>query len=286
MFKIANILTGFNLLSGVISIIFAFTGRLEWAVLAIIIGAVFDFLDGFIARLLKQQGELGKQLDSLADMVTFGVAPGIIVFILLILAEAQIILLDSGNSIENIWVVGTFGDNVHYWLASFLNSLAFNDSSFYSPIFNGKYLLIPFIGLLIPFFSMFRLAKFNLDTRQSMGFIGLPTPANSLFFASFALLIWDGFGEESWKFSLSLALIQLKVLIPLVVLFSLLLVAEIPLFSLKFSKFGWKGNEIKFIFLGLSVILFILLFVWAIPLIIVLYIILSIINNRISTEIK
>src|SRR5690554_3697616 len=113
MFTFANILTGFNLLFGVASIIFTFSGRLEYAVLAIILGAVCDFFDGFAARLLKQQGELGKQLDSLADMVTFGVAPGLIIFVLLILSGASDILVAMGESKDSLWLEGTMRSEEH-----------------------------------------------------------------------------------------------------------------------------------------------------------------------------
>lgn len=286
MFKIANILTGFNLLSGVMSIIFAFSGRLEWAVGAIIIGAIFDFLDGFVARLLKQQGELGKQLDSLADMITFGVAPGIIVFILLILSGATDIIVDQGGVKADLWLEGTMGYSVQFWIAVFLNDMVGNHTPFLPHHFYGGYKFIPFIALIIPFFSLFRLAKFNLDIRQTTGFIGLPTPANSLFFGSLALLLWDGFGQGNWKTEISFALIQFKILIPLIIAFSLLLIAEIPLFSLKFNHFKWNENEVKFIFLILSLLAILLLWVWAIPIIVILYLLLSVVNNRYTQKIK
>src|SRR5690554_3619569 len=242
MFTIANILTGFNLLFGVSSIIFTFSGRLEWAVLAIIAGALCDFLDGFVARLLKQPSELGKQLDSLADMITFGVAPGVIVFVLLIISGAWDIILENDGGFNDLWREGTMGSNVHYWTSTYLNDLVSNNSPFYSSHFYGWYKVMPFFALLIPFLSMFRLAKFNLDERQATGFIGLPTPANSLFFASFALLLWDGFGQDNWKTVLSMTFIKDQLLLSFVVLLSLLLVAEIPLFALKFTNFNWKGN--------------------------------------------
>lgn len=280
MFTLANIFTGFNLLSGVTSIIFAFSGRLEWAVAAIIIGALFDFLDGFTARLLKQQGELGKQLDSLADIVTFGVAPGLIAFILLILSGATDIILEQGGIKEDLWLVGTMGYSVQFWIITFLNDLVGNRTPFLPNHFYGWYKFIPFTALLIPFFSLFRLAKFNLDVRQATGFIGLPTPANSLFFGSLALLLWDGFGQGNWKTEVSSSLIQFNILIPLIIAFSLMLIAEIPLFSLKFKHFKWKENEVKFIFLILSLIIILLLWVWAIPIIVILYLLLSIVNNK------
>lgn len=281
MFTIANILTGFNLLFGVSSIILTFSGRLEWAVLAIMAGALCDFLDGFVARLMKQQGELGKQLDSLADMVTFGVAPGLIVFVLLILSGAWDIIIASDGQLNELWVEGTMGFSVQLWIQVFLNDLVGNNSPFLPSHFYGWYKVMPFFALLIPFMSMFRLAKFNLDERQATGFIGLPTPANSLFFASFALMLWDGFGEESWKTVVSMTLIKDQILLTFVVVFSILLVAEIPLFALKFVNFKWQGNQIRYIFLLMSLIAILVLWVWAIPVIVLMYLLLSVINNKV-----
>ncbi|WP_107039842.1 CDP-alcohol phosphatidyltransferase family protein [Brumimicrobium mesophilum] len=281
MFTVANILTGFNLLFGVSSIIFTFSGRLELAVLAIIAGALCDFLDGFVARLMKQPSELGKQLDSLADLVTFGVAPGLIVFVLLILSGAWDIILESGGGINELWIEGTMGFSVQLWISVFLNDLVGNNSPFLPNHFYGWYKVMPFFALLIPFMSMFRLAKFNLDVRQATGFIGLPTPANSLFFASFALLLWDGFGQDNWKTVLSMTFIKDQMLLSLVILFSILLVAEIPLFALKFKSFKWKGNEIRYSFLLASLVLILILWVWAIPIIVLMYILLSVVNNMV-----
>lgn len=286
MFTVANVLTGFNLTAGVISILFTFSGRLEWAVLAIFIGALFDFFDGFAARMLKQPSELGKQLDSLADLVTFGVAPGLIVFVLLILSGAWDIIVANNGNLDQLWLEGTMGYSVNYWTNVFLNDLVNNQNMYYPTHFYGWYLVLPFVGLLIPFFSMFRLAKFNIDERQSTGFIGLPTPANSIFFASFALLLWDGFAQDNWKTVLSMTLIKDQVLMTFVVVFSILLVSEIRLFSLKFSHFKWKGNEIRFSFLIASVIIIAFLYVWALPIIVLLYLILSMVSNLITPDKK
>ncbi|PKR80641.1 CDP-diacylglycerol--serine O-phosphatidyltransferase [Brumimicrobium salinarum] len=279
MFTVANILTGFNLLFGVSSIVFTFSGRIEWAVMAIIAGALCDFLDGFVARLMKQQGELGKQLDSLADMVTFGVAPGLIVFILLIISGAWDIIAINDGMLDDLWSEGTLGNNIHYWTSVYLNDLVGNNSAIYPTHFYGWYKVMPFFALIIPFLSLFRLAKFNLDERQATGFIGLPTPANSLFFASFALLIWDGFGQDNWKTVLSMTFLKDQILLTFVILFSLLLVAEIPLFALKFTTFKWQGNQLRYSFLAASLILIIALWVWAIPIIVILYIVLSVLNR-------
>lgn len=284
MFTVANIITGFNLMFGVSSIIFTFSGRLEWAVLAIIAGALCDFLDGFVARLMKQPSELGKQLDSLADLVTFGVAPGLIVFVLLIISGAWDIIIQNGGGLNDLWLEGTMGFSVQLWVSVFLNDLVGNNSPFLPTHFYGWYKVMPFFALLIPFLSMFRLAKFNLDERQATGFIGLPTPANSLFFASFALLLWDGFGQENWKTVVSMTLIKDQLLLSLVVLFSILLVAEIPLFALKFTTFKWKGNQIRYGFILLSLMMVLILWVWAIPIIVILYILLSILNNKVISR--
>lgn len=282
MFNAANIITGFNLLFGVVSIIMTFSGRLELAVLAIFAGALCDFADGFVARLTKKQSELGKQLDSLADLITFGVAPGLIVFVLLIISGAWDIIATNEGGFDDLWFDGTFGHNVSYWTSVYFNDLVGNMNVTYPSHFTGWYLFLPFIGLLIPFFSLFRLAKFNLDERQATGFIGLPTPANSLFFASFALVLWDGFGEGNWKTVMSMTLIKDQVLMSLVVIFSILLVSELPLFSLKFSSFKWKENIIRYLFLIFSAILVVTLGVWALPVIVVVYIVMSLVGNWIK----
>jgi len=284
MFSIPNILTASNLLAGLFSIVFAFSGRLDWAVLAILIGAVCDFFDGFVARMLKQQGELGKQLDSLADMVTFGVAPSVLVFVLLIISSAWDIISAEGGGLNNLWLDGTMGYSVSLWIGIYLNDLVGNHHPDYPSLFSGWNLIYPLFAFFIAFMSLFRLAKFNLDERQTKGFIGLPTPANTLFFASFALMLWDGFNANDWRTALSMTLIQDQVLLFFVFLFSLLLVAEIPLFSLKFSSFNWKENKIRFVFLICSVVLVSLLFIWALPLLILLYIGMSVFDNSINKE--
>ena len=284
MFSIPNILTGFNLLSGLVSIIFLFSGRLEFAVLAIFIGAFFDFSDGLVARILKKQGEMGKQLDSLADIVTFGVAPGLLVFVLLILSGGLEITLSMGLSVADFWKEGSMSNSVHYWINTYLNDLFNSEISQYPSLFKGWYLVLPFLAFLIPFMSLFRLAKFNIDTRQTEHFIGLNTPANTIFFASFALMLWDGYGTNDWRSVLSLTLIKDQVLMSFIVLFSVLLVAEIKLFSFKFKSLDFKSNAVRYLFVLGSIILFSVLFVWAIPIIIILYIVVSLILSRISNN--
>lgn len=241
---IPNLFTAGNLVGGILAIIFAITGKIELAPYCIFISAIFDFLDGFIARILKVQSELGKQLDSLADMVTFGVAPGIIVMV----------MLSSWNSA----------------------TLKFDFLSFES---NTE--LMGF-GLIIPVFALFRLAKFNLDTRQTSSFIGLPTPAMTLFFASLPILVL--FGVESniaWQNTLAQLFINPIFLITSTLIMSVMMIVELPLFALKFNGYSWTKNKLRFIFLTISAGLFATLFFWSIPIIIILYLFLSIINNLI-----
>jgi len=241
---IPNLLTAGNLVGGILAIIFSLTGRIDLAPYCIFISAIFDFLDGFVARLLKVQSELGKQLDSLADMVTFGVAPGIMVLVMLSSWQPE--------------------------LQSFrVLSYEFNTD-------------LMGVGLIIPVFALFRLAKFNLDTRQTSSFIGLPTPAMTLFFAVIPILVLSGVQSDiEWQQYLAEILINPIFLIVSTIILSVMMVVELPLFALKFKGFKWKGNEIRFIFLTISAILFATLFFWSIPIIIILYLILSIINNLI-----
>lgn len=235
---IPNFITLLNLLSGCIAIVFIFDDQLAIASYLIGLAAIFDFLDGFFARLLKAQGPIGKDLDSLADVVSFGLVPGLILF--------KLIEYSSGISINT-----------------------------------GPITLVPFIAFLIPLFSALRLAKFNNDERQTDIFIGLPTPANALLIASFPLILI----QQSTLVGINLLGIQSLFLntiflIVLTILLSYLLVAEIHLLSLKFKTFTWKDNKVRFIFLGASCILLLLFFYLAIPIIIILYILLSLFARK------
>ena len=240
--NIPNAITCGNLLCGCLAIMAAFNGKLIVAAYLVGIAAVLDFLDGFVARLLKVHSEIGKQLDSLADMVTFGVVPGFIAYKLL-------------------WF-----SSLLYHLSSYITLFAF----------------------VIPVFSAIRLAKFNIDTRQTDSFIGVPTPANTILWASFPLILGaslNGYVVAVYRSypasppQLAGILLNPYFLIGLTLLMSFLLIAELPLFALKFKHFKWKGNEIRFVFLILSVVLLILFKFVAIPFIIFLYVILSVINN-------
>jgi CDP-diacylglycerol---serine O-phosphatidyltransferase len=259
--NIPNAITCCNLLCGCIAIVQAFEGRLDWAAYLVGMAALFDFFDGFAARILKVSSPIGKDLDSLADMVTFGLVPGIVMFLLL---RATPVPMPT-----NGMYVGT---------------------GYHSP-----FELTAYVAFLIPVFSAIRLAKFNNDSRQSDSFIGVPTPANAIFICSLALLIMRD--TMSYQFTSDMSSVQnmhdsprlfaLKpslsyILIGITILFSILLVSEIPLFALKFKHFKWKGNEIRFIFLGCCALLLASLQLVGIPLCIVLYILLSVINNFIT----
>lgn len=274
MFNIPNLFTAGNMLCGVFAIILAFAGRIDIAPYFIFLAAVLDFFDGFLARILKQQGELGKQLDSLADMISFGLAPGIIMLFVLVFSgvTAEWSLFNLDNPVQSSMLTKYFVSSNAWEM-----SVSAKQTSFFvlSPL--QKYL--PFVALIIPFFSMFRLAKFNIDTRQSESFIGLPTPANTIFFMSFPLLLTHYGDKAGWQHDLIMWLIQPMVLIPIIVIMSLMLVSELPLFALKFKSFKWQGNEIRYIFLISCGILIPTLLFWSIPIIILLYLKLSFINN-------
>jgi CDP-diacylglycerol--serine O-phosphatidyltransferase len=225
-----NAITCLNLFCGCLSIVSAFEGRLETASYFIFAAAVFDFFDGFTARWLKAYSAIGKELDSLADMVSFGVAPASIMYALLLSAAAQ-----QGLSYTCGWSVAT--------------------SAF-----------------LIAVFSALRLAKFNIDTRQTDSFIGLPTPANALFVCSLAFI-------SSGGSPLAEVTDHLFFLLAVVVAFSYLLVAELSLFSLKFKSFGWKGNRTRWVFIAVSAMVLIVLHWAGLAAVILLYIIISIFTN-------
>ncbi|MBI9042203.1 CDP-alcohol phosphatidyltransferase family protein [Lutibacter sp.] len=233
--SIPNILTLLNLLSGTIAVIFAVQGELVLAAYLVFLGIFFDFFDGFAARLLNVQGELGKQLDSLADVVTSGVVPGIVMFQ----------LLKTKNTLE------IFNTAIISWESQ-------------------KIEFLPYVGLLITLAAAYRLAKFNIDVRQTSSFIGLPTPAASLVVLSLPLIL------EFSSFDFAVSVIENKwVLVAVTLILSFLMNAEIPLFSLKFKKYTWKDNKIKFIFVAVTVLLVAVFQFIAIPIVILLYIFLS-----------
>jgi CDP-diacylglycerol---serine O-phosphatidyltransferase len=277
LFSIPNIITLLNLACGCLAIVFAFNGNLVWAAYLVGIAAVLDFLDGFVARALKQYSPIGKDLDSLADMVTFGVVPGVVMYQMMKLAMTANVLLSK------IW--------------RFPHANQFDQDS------TTLMTVLPFAAFFITLFSALRLAKFNNDTRQSDSFIGVPTPANSILICSLALIGNDFFAglanvEGSFWDMGEYVSVQGNVegafpwwitnltwiLLGITGIMSYLLISEIPLFALKFKSFKWKGNELRFSFLAVAVIMLVLLQYIALPLIIVLYILLSVINNLVKRK--
>lgn len=226
--NIPNILTSCNLFSGCIAAYMAFQGNYKEALLFIVLGAVFDFFDGMTARLLHVSSPIGKELDSLADDITFGLAPAAIAFSLF--------------------------KEVYY--PDFLMPAA------------G---IMPYTAFLIAVFSGLRLAKFNIDERQTSSFIGMPTPANALFWASLAV------GGHSFLVSENFNAIYLFVL---VMIMSLLLVAELPMFSLKFKDLSWGHNKVSYIFLIVSLPLLIIFQLSGIAAVIIWYILLSLATRK------
>jgi CDP-diacylglycerol--serine O-phosphatidyltransferase len=246
--QIPNLFTLLNLLSGIIAILMAVSDKLVEAAFFVFLGIFFDFFDGFFARKFNVQGEFGKQLDSLADMVTSGVVPGIVMFQLILYASKQQWFMELSCEIGN-WQ--NYNETFYYYL--------------------------PFIGLLIPLAAAFRLANFNIDERQTSSFIGLPTPAFAIFVLSLPLILH--YSDQQYFINI----IQNKfVLILITLVGSYLLNAEIPLFSLKFKNYSWIDNKIKYIFLILTLFLLFFMQILAIPIIIILYVFISIIENIIK----
>ena len=238
---IPNILTLGNLFCGTVATIYAVQGNFEIAGILVVLGIFFDFFDGFAARILNVSGELGKQLDSLADMVTSGVVPGIIMFKLFATSP-------NSDTLENAPMV--------------MNWMNFN----FAPI--------QFLGLLLTLGACYRLAKFNIDTRQSESFIGLPTPAMSLFIISLPLI-----QEYSSIESIQNLISNHYFLILVTLLLTYLMNAELPLFSLKFKEYSIKKNAVKYMFILSSLLLIFSLHVISIPIIIILYVTISIIQK-------
>ncbi len=281
MFNIPNLLTASNMLCGIFSILLSLSGRIDLAPYPIFLGALFDFLDGFVARLLKQQGELGKQLDSLADMITFGLAPGIMMMGVLVYVIFPDVIRYDDIPEETTHYFNNFINYKESFLASFkMKSMNFLYGISYLKLFS----FLPLLALIIPIFSMFRLAKFNLDTRQTDSFIGVPTPANTIFFCMFPLILVEDFAVGSFQFQVREFIMQVWVLIPIIIIMSILLVSEIPLFSLKFKHFKWKGNEIRFLFLITCSLLIPLTRFWSMGIIVLLYLILSVIENLLKAK--
>lgn len=226
----------------------AVSDRLIDAAFFVLLGIFFDFFDGLVARLLKVQSELGKQLDSLADMVTSGVVPGIVMYQLFERAS------------HKDWVNG-LSCEIGNWTSSEETSIH----------------ILPFVGLLLTLAAAYRLANFNIDERQTSSFIGLPTPAMTLFILSLPVIL-----TYSDTVFINNLIVNKYVLIAITLLFSVLMNAEIPLFSLKFKNFSLKNNAVEIFFILLSIIFIITLKIIAIPIIILSYILISIFKNIIT----
>lgn len=239
---IPNAITLLNLLAGLLALIHAFNGNYNEAFSLVCLGIFFDFWDGFFARIWKVQSPIGLQLDSLADMVTSGVVPGLVMYKML------------GDIQEN------------------QSQYNLTEDTYYMGV-------VPYLGFLITLASCYRLAKFNIDTRQTDSFIGLPTPANALLIMSIPMIQFHS--EFEWLVDF---LSNPYVLVGVTVLSSYLLNAEIPLFSLKVKSFSWEKYKMQVVFLILSLILIVLLEFIAIPIIILLYVILSVVNNMIGKK--
>lgn len=237
--QIPNIITSLNLLCGCVAIMFAVSGDLVSASFFAFAGIFLDFFDGLAARVLNAQSQVGLQLDSLADVVTSGVLPGIVMVQLL--SEAL-----TGTSLD----------------ISAIFSSTSNNTSIES--------YLPFIGLLIAVASGYRLAKFNIDTRQTTSFIGLPVPANTLLILSLPLIISFQASQQITEVILTPWFLIIITLVSCV-----LLNAEIPLFGLKFKTWNFKDNAVRYLFLIASILLLVVLKFIAIPIIIFLYILVS-----------
>ena len=222
---IPNLITGLNAASGAMAVFMALYGRIEWAACFIIAGMVFDFFDGMVARLLHVKSEMGKELDSLADVITFGVAPALL---------AHLLILD----------------------------LLFPEGMGSLALLTVYERIILFTPLLIPVFSAFRLAKFNLDTRQSVSFIGLPVPAHALFWVGLVFarvkvpLLYQLFFGNIWVLALC------------VLILSILLISELPMFSLKITGFGWSTNKVVYLYF-LTLLILAVCFGWAVLLFVI-----------------
>ena len=229
---IPNFLTSLNLFSGCMALVFVFKGNIPVFSSFVAACLVLDFLDGFAARLLNANSPIGKDLDSLADMVAFGVVPGAILY--------HLFMISPPLSLTESWWTG----------------------------------FIVYFPFIVTVFSGLRLAKFNNDTRQSTSFLGLPTPAVTIFVTGLALII------QYDRFHLTPLLLNSFLIAGIAMILSFLLVSEIPLFAMKFRSFGWAQNRTQYILAIISVVVVLTLQFAGIPLLIIFYLILSFINNK------
>ena len=235
--QIPNLLTLGNLLCGTIAIMFILKGDINTAALLVVLAAVLDFFDGFVARLLGVQGPLGKELDSLADVVSFGVVPAYIVY------QMQ------------LGIVSEFNDG-----------------------FLKQYL--PYTGFLLAAFAAYRLAKFNIDERQSYGFLGLPTPAMALFFISLGTI--ESLSKGELPEFMNLIVSSPWAMLALTFLFSFLMISELPLIAMKFKGFQIKGNEFRYTLIVGFILLPLILGWVALPFFIIWYLLVSLVSNLVN----
>jgi CDP-diacylglycerol--serine O-phosphatidyltransferase len=234
MKHIPNAITCLNLFAGCLSILMTLeSGNFFGAFLFITLAALFDFFDGFAARILNAKSAIGVQLDSLADIVSFGVAPGFMIFKFL-----------------NIAVAGTFIE------------LSF----------------VPWLAFMIPVFSALRLAKFNIDTRQTGSFLGLPVPADALFWAALVPALMPHIGGQGVITGIAVTIF--------IVIFSLLMISEIPMFSLKFKNYSWKDNKLPYIQIIVTILLTVFMNAAGISISILFYIAMSLVKIKLRNKIK
>ncbi len=235
---IPNLITLLNLTCGLLAVIAIFRDQEAEAFWFVCLGIFFDFWDGFFARKYNVSGDLGLQLDSLADMVTCGVVPGLMIFKLI--ENLQIDSTSPYFLTEDTWYMG----------------------------------FVPYLGFLITLASCYRLAKFNIDTRQTDSFIGLPTPANAMFIMSLPMIRFSY--EDQWA---GMLVKNPFILLAITIISAYILNAEIPLFSLKIKEFTWAKYKMQILFLIGSLLSFFIFGFVAIPLIIISYILISVISN-------
>ena len=240
---IPNLITLLNLTCGLLAVIAIFRDQEAEAFWFVCLGIFFDFWDGFFARKYNVSGDLGLQLDSLADMVTCGVVPGLMIFKLI--ENLQIDSTSPYFLTEDTWYMG----------------------------------FVPYLGFLITLASCYRLAKFNIDTRQTDSFIGLPTPANAMFIMSLPMIRFSY--EDQWA---GMLVKNPFILLAITIISAYILNAEIPLFSLKIKEFTWAKYKMQILFLIGSLLSFFILGFVAIPLIIISYVLISVISNKMTSK--
>lgn len=243
---IPNAITLANLFFGSLATVFAAQGALETASFFVFAGIICDFFDGLAARALGVQSDIGIQLDSLADLVTCGLAPGVVLF--------QLLSINAGDIL--LWKYGTEWNEEGFTIA-----------------------FLPLTGFLVTLASAYRLAKFNIDEDQVSSFTGLPTPANALFILSFPLIL-----EYQGNDLINSIILNPWFLIAVSLVSAFMLNARVKLFALKFKSRSFKTNAVKYIFLLLSLVLLIVLRFAALPVIIIMYITLSILDKRVPAE--